>query len=381
MRLFHYNLFLVVFGIILFPVISHAVIQYTVTDLGSFGGDYSIAYDVNESGVAAGYSRTNEFLERIAFVWDSGLLTDIGNLGKKNSISHSINDYRQIVGSSESLDNGRAFLWLPEPAYGLPAGMNDLGTLGGVVSDAKDINNRGQVVGKSAILSQLIVMHAFLWENGSMQDLGTLEGSFSEAFAINDHGIVVGRAEGKPGDPFNAFIWLSEPAYGLSEGMNRIGDPSMVSAALDINNEGYVVGALRRDSPYHQAFIWEIGSSNAMQTIMEAKSTAIAINDNGWVVGGFEIEPETSVNHAFLFRNGQVTDLNNMIDTNSGWILTSATDISNSGFIVGMGQKDGVSKAFILTPIPEPLSFSFAFGTLFIFAFYRRSTRSKKTRG
>jgi probable HAF family extracellular repeat protein len=344
-----------VFGLVFFSITAHAVIQYTVTDLGSFGGDFCTAFGVNDSGMAVGYSRTNNPSVRVAYLWESGMLTDLGHLGDRISQANSINNQGQIAGYSESLIGQRAFLWLLEPAYGLPAGMNDLGTLGGPDSRAWDINNKGQVVGKAAAFPDMVSSHAFMWENGVMHDLGTLEGSVSEARAINNAGQVVGFADYKPGDPLNAFIWLLEPAYGLPAGMNRIGnDPSVGMIAFDINNNGYVVGIRLGESPYRQAFIWQIGTSNDFQMIMEERSTAVALNDNGWVVGSFEIEPGTSVNHAFLYRDGQVADLNSVIDPTSGWVLSSASSISNSGFIVGRGIKDGEDRAFILTPIPEP---------------------------
>lgn len=69
--------------------------------------------------------------------------------------------------------------------------ITDLGTLGGASSTACGINDLGQVVGKSAIVTGQL--RAFLWQNGIITDLGTLPGlSFSEARAVNNRGQVVG---------------------------------------------------------------------------------------------------------------------------------------------------------------------------------------------
>ncbi|MEO1083923.1 MAG: hypothetical protein AAFY88_06750, partial [Acidobacteriota bacterium] len=46
----------------------------------------------------------------------------------------------------------RAFPWLPEPAYGLPAGLNDLGTTATLPlrsSSANDISDAGLITGSS----------------------------------------------------------------------------------------------------------------------------------------------------------------------------------------------------------------------------------------
>jgi probable HAF family extracellular repeat protein len=102
-----------------------------------------------------------------------------------------------------------AFLWTPG------VGMQDLGALHGLTSSvAYDINNAGQVVGRSFSADPIIVpptdpeyrSRAFLWAPGQgMQELGPLSGGYAVAYAINDAGQVVGRS------------WLSTftpPPYG-----------------------------------------------------------------------------------------------------------------------------------------------------------------------
>ena len=68
--------------------------------------------------------------------------------------------------------------------------MIDLGTLGGVVSVARGINNSGGIVGASTTLNE--EPHAFYSMDGSIMNLGTLGGLLSVAYGINNSGQIVG---------------------------------------------------------------------------------------------------------------------------------------------------------------------------------------------
>jgi probable HAF family extracellular repeat protein len=125
-----------------------------------------------------------------AALWENGTVTDLGTLGGIFSIAKGINDHGRIVGSS-TLASGE------EHAFLLRDGtMTDLGTLGGTYSLANQINNHGQAVGLSRIASG--ELHAFLWEEGAMTDLNNLIPAGSgwilvEATAINKAGQIAGK--------------------------------------------------------------------------------------------------------------------------------------------------------------------------------------------
>jgi probable HAF family extracellular repeat protein len=81
----------------------------------------------------------------------------------------ALNDRGVVVGDSDiSGDRGGSYhvaLWEGDR-------VRDLGTLGGAVSSAVDINDQRQVVGWSyyrrgvGYLRGVVLRHAFLWENG-----------------------------------------------------------------------------------------------------------------------------------------------------------------------------------------------------------------------
>jgi probable HAF family extracellular repeat protein len=146
-------------------------------------------------------------------------LADLGDLpgGFDYSIASDINDSGQVVGTSAAVTGYRAFRWTNA------GGMQDLGDLpgGDDSSRANGINNSGQVVGSSGALGGYDE-NAFLWTSGGgMLDLGDLpggEGRRSEALDINDSGQVVGKSVIElPNGAFHAFLWTS------AEGMRNLG--------------------------------------------------------------------------------------------------------------------------------------------------------------
>ncbi|MBV9035607.1 MAG: DUF3466 family protein, partial [Acidobacteriaceae bacterium] len=92
--------------------------------------------------------------------------------------------------------------------------MRDLGTLGGSSSSGYAINDTRQVVGGAGI-STPSVSHAFLYSNDQMYDLNNLIDPalglmLSDARGINNHGQIV--AEGyTSGNSFHAFLLTPVP--------------------------------------------------------------------------------------------------------------------------------------------------------------------------
>jgi probable HAF family extracellular repeat protein len=186
--------------------------------------------------------------------------------------------------------------------------MKDLGTLGGLHSEARAINDAGLVVGQAMRPDNKWC--AFLYDGKGMQDLGT----GPEAWAINSSGQIVGRGplRSEPGVPARRF----GPAVLYQNGMMR--DLSLPdwkdSTARGINSVGHIVGYARR---------------------------------SGDVVGGaLQVR-------AFLHEDGKTFDLNDLIEPNSGWVLEYAYGINDRGQIVGAGAFQKKVRAFLLTPRPK----------------------------
>jgi probable HAF family extracellular repeat protein len=143
-------------------------------------------------------------LEHHAFIWRNGVMTDLGTLGGSFSQANDINAAGDIAGASnDANEHAHAVVW----RNGV---IIDLGTLGGTHGLGVGINAAGDVVGSSYTTGDSNV-RPFLWRNGVMIDLGALDWELpfppsAEAWAISPGGYAVGSSTG-PGNTIRAVLW------------------------------------------------------------------------------------------------------------------------------------------------------------------------------
>ena len=172
---------------------------FTVRDLGTLGGDSSVANAINQFNKVVGMSKTAAGEIR-AFLWTPATqsMTDIGTLGGSFAVAYDLNAADVIVGQSTTpAGEFHAFIKRPGQA------MVDLGTLGGDYSIAFGVNSASVVVGLSRVPSG--ELHAFKWTAaGGMIDMGTLGGDYSVGYAIDPSGQMTGYSR-TPGGTLHAF--------------------------------------------------------------------------------------------------------------------------------------------------------------------------------
>jgi len=300
---------------------------YEVIDLGTFG-DASYANAINGSGQVVGLSGKHPFL------FDGKTMIDISVLGA-NAISSAldINDVGHIVGTAEVSGNGQAFYF----------DGTSVTVLAGPISSAYGINDNDQVVG-IAPANTLYPTEAALFENAGVTDLGQ-----GEARDISSTGMIVGATKDNLGvlraGFYTAGLWTNIDLGPLNWTPGSI--------AIGVNKYGHIVGTLSLNTGGPVAFFYESGSSLTILTPLppwlNLNATALNVWDS--VVGRGSILTR-GVTHAFVWDVAAgIRDLNDLIQSNSGWELTAASDINDNGQIVGSGLFYGQMRAFRLDPV------------------------------
>lgn len=315
---------------------SRSVIN--VTDLGHLGGNWSEAVAVNEAGVVVGNSKTASGIIH-AFKWEKSVMTDLGTSGA-SSTAVAVNNSGEIIGNNQTVAGSRAFIW----RNGV---MTDLGTLGGATSEAADINDVGEVVGKSTTATG--TTHAFLWSYGKMSDLGTLGGAISYAVDINNAGQIVGTSQWANGS-YHGFLWQNGVMTDLG-GLSSFTSGTLDSEAVRINETGVIAGTGYYFSHYDHPLVWKEGQlfDLGINALYGDHGYASDINDAGQVVGSFGSHGPYAV--AFLWQNGT------LLPVGPGGAYTGfrALRINEPGEVIGQIYNYAFSWwKDILTYLPAP---------------------------
>jgi probable HAF family extracellular repeat protein len=324
-------------------VASHIAARLSIIDLGTLpGGTFSEAYALNDHGQVVGRAGTASGTIH-AVLWQDGTMIDLGSLpgegpfGGGYSEAYGINKRGQVVGMSftggPGCDPGsfsscsHAFLW----DGGI---MRDLGVLGGPSSTALAINDRGQAVGLSSTASG--EYHAVIWTDGVMIDLGTLPGdNFAQANAINNRSQVVGWSSGAT-TTTRAFYWEN----GTMSELNTLPSGSF-SLAFDINKHGQIFG-VGDDAGTRPPIRWDGERITNLGILSGAYYGQVGrSNDRGQVVG-LNVYYPSEVVIPILWDQGRITELPSLPTPRNQTNFTAAADINNHGRIAGVSNGHAV---------------------------------------
>ncbi|MGB9468099.1 MAG: hypothetical protein WBQ59_01990 [Candidatus Acidiferrum sp.] len=187
--------------------------RYTVTDLGTLGGTFSLAGGLSNTGWVEGYSFLPGDALKHAVLWREDVIHDLGTLGGPISdAGYRPNDSGNLGGASENgaadpfAENfcgyGDNLICLPIVWWNDIKKMTPMPTLGGNNGWAAGINDQNMVVGVAenntaeptcAGTPQVFQFKPVIWTRGEVHELHTFLGDpVGIAYAINSSGQAAG---------------------------------------------------------------------------------------------------------------------------------------------------------------------------------------------
>jgi probable HAF family extracellular repeat protein len=325
---------------------SAATTTYTITDLGTLGGFFTVPAAINNNGqvtgVAAlskeiqvpcyGGSRTKKCFEQIdhAFLWSSGTMTDLGTLGGDGSAGVAINGPGDVVGSTTTKDGvSESFLWNGQRLTALgnvnPFGINDSGEVVGVCDPAA-VNGGFPCTFSNGTGTALPNPAGMSCSVGARSETGSDQ--------INNNGQVIGACEDSSGVG-HAVVWTN----GTPAVLPTLGGSSMVPTA--INNLGQVTGYGSNSAGNSASWLWSNGTMTTLTTTTSAASPTLypaAMNDSGVIVGLDNI-----------YSNGTLQDVTNVFPP---YQIDYLIGINDNGQIIATAFDTAVGQyhALLLTP-------------------------------
>lgn len=246
------------------------------------------------------------------------------------SIARAINARGVAVGQLFSASGSRGGVRYPDGrvvSVGVLPGDN--------WSDASDVNEMGQVIGRSSNDSTG-VSRGFIWDRaGGIRPLGSLGGVADFPASINDRGVVVGYSSRVPsGVPYPTTATLQRPGGALRDLGSALGSPAS-SAAFDINSQQQIIG----QSDFGP-FLWSPEDGTYFLPL-PAGAYANAINSNGVIVGSYW-NAALGKSQAYRWsRSSGFTDIGPAYAEHG-----VAWDVADDGTIVGYLFIAGVPRAF-----------------------------------
>ncbi|MEA2735969.1 MAG: hypothetical protein QOE14_2420 [Humisphaera sp.] len=354
----------------------------SVTELATLGSDASgiiaaVPQAINLAGQIAGYSE--KYVGGVdkgnrAVRWDtSGAIVELGNLGldpggETFSRSHAINLSGQIAGTASKYVGG-VYSGTPAVRWSASGAPLELGNLG--VSLDGDMNNAATAINPSGVTSgyaekyvsgEFLGTRAVRWNaSGAVLELGNLgtdpdEHTDSESVAINTAGQIAGVATKYVGGISKGPRGVRWDASGAALELGVLGTDASGNGwgyALSINNAGQTAGIVEKYQG--GAFVGMRGVRwNAAGTPLELPHLGVGSNgvthtDARWINASGQVAGSALTfsggsfvaEHATVWNaDGSVVDLNSLVSFGSGWVLTQARSISDSGWVAGLGQFD-----------------------------------------
>lgn len=219
------------------------------------------------------------------------------------------------------------------------ATVKNIGSLGGGITYANDLNEAGQIAGTS--LNEHGVENAFVWSaGGGMLDIRAEPGrGRSYGWAINNRGVVTGSF----GDSARPFRWS------IGSGVEDLGvTPAFQQpSGRVLNDAGLIAGVTTIDDEFTRVFAWTRGSGLVdIDTLGSVESSPVAVGAGGEVAGHRLASWDDGGDRPFLW-----TRATGMVDLGIGRGTTAWVNAMTPGLHIagGIGFADGRQRAMSWT--------------------------------
>lgn len=321
--------------------------QYSMTELGSFGGPMTTPASINDAGQIVGESQTPDGVMH-SFLWEGGKMTRLPEIkGDTSSSAQCMNNKGQVVGTS--IRDGKtisAVLWNQGSLVNLGVIGDDKLNQGNVCA----INDNGQIIvncshtqndSMTAMLNIGAQTHrVLLCTAAGVKEAQQLQGGIIVAIAIDSGGTVVGDIFDKAKGPLGC-TWKDGVTTDLGSFLPG-----------GINTGGTIVGTVWSGDPKLPqtpiAALWKNGAVTLLHSPNSTRSNGIAINDKEEVLVAPDI---LSSQDSLLWTSGHWIDLSDCQLHKGEWSAIHPRALNNLGQIVGYGMHHGKFAAFLMTPL------------------------------
>jgi uncharacterized membrane protein len=258
-------------------VIEPAVWVNEQISLLPLSGSFAMAKAVNAEGTVVGYSYDLPSGRNIAFIWKAGELRILPDLGE-GAMALDINDAGDVVGYAVQGHNIFAVAWrneqlemlsgAAEPNYAAAVSINNQGVIGGFTWDL-----------------DTHVVRPTKWEGGARTLLTNGPVSYPHVFSIAEDGTLIGTDQ-VVFDENGSHFSVDVATRWTPEGPIRLDSSLRTSGAFRVSQNGLIAGYVSTPEHFRQAVVWKGSEPFFLPTANEfPNENAYAVLPSGLVVG------------------------------------------------------------------------------------------------
>ena len=275
-------------------VLGHEAAAQPATSLGTLGGPYRTVNAINDRRQVVGFANDAAESWFHVFLWEDGVMRDLGSGPDRLDYGADINDRGQIAGTTGLQADGSwwAGIWQDEQLTILAPPP------GAIYCTGSAINRRGVVVGSCTLQNgnTFDVVAARWGEDGMFSPIEAPPGVRLEPIDVNDRGVVVGIATRADGTRF-PFVWEG----GVAVDLNSISDRPF-DRVVGINRHGQIAGVGSFTAGRSDGLIFDRGRTTVIPTLPGSLSSVpYGINDHGDVTGANNGRPD-----GFVWSKGRL---------------------------------------------------------------------------